>query len=316
MTYPQYAPQAAPQAMPAPAAPQFIDPSGGGMMAPLARHLVGRTLVIEPIRVDDNAKYQGQAKPVAYANILVVDGGPIEYGDSQDRNLAHNDPKRRPTHRVNTPCYFRNAMVPNEQLVNSVRGALGMGALLGVIQQGTQGQQPYLLTKVERDVLGNERPDAAQRRQLAADTYARLQAGDPLNQPVLLTPAAVPPQPAPTAGPQFYGPTNAQAGYAPTVYAPQGAAAFGYGQPGYVQNYAAPQSAPPVPAPLAAHDTSMPAPGWDASMWTQMTPDQRAQIWAQYAPQLQVQSQPQGGVPISAVPATQPTTGVPAHPGI
>lgn len=312
MGYPQYPTQPAqypaygypapvgqtapPMAQPmAPGADPFIDPSGGGVNAPLARHLVGRTIIVEPIRIDENAQFQGTRKPVAWVNLTVVDGGPIMYGDSLDRSK----PPTPATHRIDTPCQFRNAMMPNEQLVNAIRSAVGMGILVGVIEQGTQGNRPYLLTKVDKDQVGNDRPDGAARRQRAADLWAQIQAGQFVNpQPTLLHPVQA-------ANAYNAAPYGGQTPQWPNQYAPQPAAPQftqpvyqqpAPGQPGSPQNPHQPQPvppAPPQPQPAPIGDINTAPQGWDQSVWQNLTEQQRQQIIGSY--QMAAGPAPAGG---------------------
>jgi hypothetical protein len=278
---PSYAPN--PNVPTAPPAPQnvaelgFSDPSGG-VANPTARHLDGRTIVIVPKRVDEQAKYQGQDRPTAYFDLYVVDGGPIMYGDSEDR--ANPRPF---THTIETPAYFADAMSGNVLFVNEVKSKIGpngqpTGMALGVVQRGTRGNKPWLLTRCEKDVDGNERPGGEARRQAAMQLVFAHRSGEwqppratPLAQaqtpsvPQVAYSLSVPPsqygaQLPPTPNPYATPPTQP---YAPV---PQGV------------NVNAPVSA--VPAPPTGYP---PAPGWENNpAWGQFTPDQQSAIWQQF----------------------------------
>ena len=52
----------------------FDDPSGGGSIAPRARHLIGRTVVYIPKSYDPNATFEGQPRPNVITDMIVVDG--------------------------------------------------------------------------------------------------------------------------------------------------------------------------------------------------------------------------------------------------
>lgn len=304
----------------APAAPDngdpFGDPSRGGTLAPRPRHLVGRTVIFECLRVDENSKFEGQTRPVAYAHMTVVDGGRIEFGDE----IKSGRQTRPNTHSIDAPARFANVMISNTWIVNAIRDELPplkRGLLLGVIVEGKQGNHPYLLTKVTADENGNERPDGEARRAAALNLWRAHESGQwqsPVPQP--LAPAG----PPPGAVNYGYAQQTANMGY----NAGQG---FAYGQGQYVpQQYAQPQSAPqqypaqyptgamveqqamqpysappaqqqPAPSmlgvPGAAFDVNTPPPGWDAAVWNGFTPDQRAAVWARQQQQPAPSGQPQ-----------------------
>lgn len=236
----QYPPAPA-YGQPAAAAPTPVTPpalgqtrGAGGGVSPKARHLVGRTIIIEPIRVDEDAKDQaGKPRPEAYFHLTVVDGGPLLYGDSQD-----NDPaKQRPmSFRVETPVRFTNCNDYGWGFVQDVRDALARGdmASVGVFERGTQGNRPYLVTKVGTQLDGSERPDGDARFMAATELWNRTFNKDTSwsNTPVsLVAPPAQAPQqvayqqPAPMAQqlqsyPQpAYAPAPQQPGYNPAAYA-------------------------------------------------------------------------------------------------
>lgn len=293
---PQYAPNPATFTPQAPPAPQsalelgFSDPSGG-VANPTARHLLGRTIVIVPKRVDDAALYQGQPRPTAYFDLYVVDGGPLLYGDSEDR--ANPRPF---THTIETPAYFPDAQAGNVLFVNEVKSKLDpsgrpTGMALGVVQQGTRGNKPFLLTRCEKDVDGNERADGEARRQAAQKLVFAHRSGE--WQPPRATPLA---QAQAPAVPQVqYGPAPGTSyGQQPMVQQipqPQ----FAQVAPG-VQANVTPVSA--VPAPPTGYP---PAPGWENNpAWGNFTPDQQSQIWQQ----VQQANQQQSVAPVNAAPAT------------
>lgn len=337
LTYPQqYAPQqgypyAPPQQMPpnpspypAGAAPQFTDPGQvpqpapapalgfqdptGGVLAPSARHLEGRTIIIRPRRVDESTKYQGQERPTAYLDLYVIDGGPMIFGDSEDRANP-----RPPTHRIETPAYFENIMIGNTAFVQECRAKLGpdgrpTGLALGVVQRGTRGQRPWMITRCEKDLDGNERPDAAQRKALAQSIYSRHNGAE--------QPAWVPPKAVPLAA--AIGSGALQVNYAQAATPMQAAQMASQHLDQMVnQQYGPPQQqgwpTHPAPAPQPAASSGIPpAPGWAPEQWAQFNPEQQQQIW---------QSVNAGGsAPASAPPAAsqgQPvaTPPPPAGPG-
>ena len=320
----QYVNQAQPpgwtgQAQQAPPAPSqelaFQDPSRGGGVTPSARHLEGRTVVIIPKRVDETTNYGGQARPTGYCDLYVIDGpSPMAFGDSED-----NDPAKRrpPTHTIAIPAFFSDVMIGNTAIVGEIRAKLGpdgrpTGISVGIVQRGQKGNRPFMLTRCEKDLDGNDRPDGAQRKQYAQDLYFAHKSGQ------WTPPAAVPmANMAPPAGqnvvqygppPQqgYYGPTNTEAGYTQGAYAPQQAPPQqAYVPQGAYAQQAAPQSAPPAATP--APGGYPPPPNWTPEQWAAFPPDQQAQVWAQQAQQ----QAPQGGAPGGAQAPTGPQTGMP-----
>lgn len=246
-------------AQPAVPALGFQDPSrGAGAGNPGPRHLIGRTIVMVPKRIDKDSKYDGQARPTAYADLYVIDGGPITYGDSEDKASP-----RPPTHVIETPAFFPNAMIGNQAFVTEIESKLGpngqpTGLSVGVVVK-PDGKRYYAMTPCATDERGNDRPDGAARRAAAQDIYMRKQSGEwipPL--PVPLGQAAPPVQP----------------GTVSYAQPPQ--------QPQYAQY--APQSAPPVQMqPQGAPAPGMPPPpGWEGNpAWGQFTTEQQLSIWQQ-----------------------------------
>jgi hypothetical protein len=246
----QYAPQGGQSLPAAPPALGSVRASGGGAAAPKARHLVGRTVIIEPIRVDEDAKDDaGKARPEAYFHLTVCDGGPMAYGDSLD-----NDPaKQRPnTHTIATPCRFTNVSDYGYGFVNEVRDALARGdlAAVGVFERGTQGNRPYLLTKPGRDLNGAERPDGEQRFQLASELWNKIFNKDlswnPEPVSLVAPPAQQPPQVAYQPQPaQGYPAPGSVPGYGANPYGQPTSAPYAQQQGGYnPAAYAAPAPAP------------------------------------------------------------------------
>lgn len=306
------------QAMPtqAPALGQSTRTGGDGPKAPAPRHLVGRTVIFEPIRIDETTTQKNdktgemEVRPTAYYHLTIVDGGPLQYGDNQSRNPkeAHGL-----TMEVATPARFLNVSSDRFGIVNEVRDAMARGdmASVGVVQQGTRGNFPFLVTKTGRDLDGNDRPDGAERFERATlvwnDIFAK-RFVSPEPRSLVAAPSSTPPQvqyqPQPAAPvqqptPPPYG-DNPAGYFQANAYAAQQQAAtqpaYGYptppsAGPGYGQNpmgqepsYVAtptPQSAPPVNLAFEAYIASLP-------------PEQQAAARAQFAPQPQQPTQPAG----------------------
>lgn len=330
---PQYAPQQQPTAAPQPIATSlpegdFSDPSRGGELSPKIRHMVGRTVIILPKRIDENAKgmpqpgQEAQTRPCLYADVIVVDGGPIVFGNEIN---AGRETKPN-THMVNAPYFVRNLMINNTWIVNSCRDALpplGNGLMLGVIEEGTQGNRPYLLTTVDKHVDASDRHDGAQRRQAAQQLYAAIRAGQFTNP----TPTPLTPQPGST-----YQSQQPQAQYGGPVQPGQWAGGpYPTATPAQYSQVAPPiqpqttsmvnaVSAVPAPqpqsAPPAAMSVSLPPgfdvtqcpPGWDAGAWQAFAgnPQQATAIWQN------VFAQQQHAAPASAPPMPQGQPGAPA----
>ncbi len=307
--YGGYAVPNAPQPQPAASLPQnlpqgdFADPrTAGGELTPKIRHMAGdiqaqppkrgRTVIIEPLKIDEQAKGLPRPdgtvpiNPCAYVNLTIVDGGPIEFGDEwkASRQVRPN------THQVNTPFRCMNMMIGNTWIVNAIRDALpplGNGLLLGIIETGTQGNNPFLITKCEVDVMGQDRPDGAQRREAARQLWAQIKAGAFTNPtPTLLVPLSTY---APQGQPQpAYGPPQYQQAPQQVYGAPQGYVMPAQPEPSYAQqapiqpqtasmvNAAAPAGLPP------GFDVTQVPPGWDAGAWQPFAanPAQAAAIWA------------------------------------
>lgn len=295
----QYGGQPAPavltggQAMPtaAPALGQSARTGGDGPKAPAPRHLVGRTVIFEPIRIDETTMQKNdktgemEVRPTAYYHLTVVDGGPLQYGDnkSQKPGEAHGY-----TLEVQTPARFTNVSSDRFGIVNEVRDAMACGeiARVGVVQQGSRGNYPFLVTKCARDLDGNDRPDGAERFERATLVWNNIFAKrfvSPEPRSLVAAPTSAPPQiqyqpqPAPTQFPQHID-TQGQ-GYG-----------NGYQQPATQQAYGTQATyTPPQPsAPTQAVQQPAPPvnPAFEAYI-ASLPPEQQAAARAQFAPQPQ-----------------------------
>lgn len=278
---PGYQPQSAPPAAPqppsqgqaiAPPMPQLRDGgSTGGQVAPKARHLLDRTIIVEPVRMQRTKNPEAGNAEVdeAVFHLTVVDGGPLQYGDNQSRDPQ----KQRPnTHEIDTPCRFTNVTDIGYGFVTAVRDALDAGepGRVGVVQRGTKGNFPYLITKCGVDVHSNERPDGQARYNAAMDLFGKIwhdKHAGPNAPKQFVSPeprSLVAPPPAHAAAPAVnYGApaaAPAQPAYNPYPTQPQYAAdpQPGPGAPGY--GYTPPQSASPA-AGVAPNGFYMPGQG-------------------------------------------------------
>lgn len=273
---PQMAPQfqpPAPGVTPAPAAvgePNFVDPRTGGTLAPKARDLTGRTIIMLPLSVDESSVYQGAPRPSARFDLVVVDGGVIEFGS----DLQQGRPN---THRASTPAYFRGVVSGNSGFVQQVRENAGRNALVvGVVERGSKGNMPYLIAPTGRTLDGNDRPDGDARRAEAVRVWGMVQSG----QLAPTTPELIAPAGMPAPGSVSYAPAP--------QYAPQ--------QPQWPAQYQQPQhatAAPQAPVQQAPAQGYPPPPNWDPGMWGNFSPEQQLQILGQQ----HQQTPPPGGQP-------------------
>lgn len=230
----------------------FSDPRNTGGLAPKIRDLQGRTVIMVPTRIDENAKgLKDEVRPTAYFDLVVVDGGPLEFGSNMDENTPN-------THRVDTPAYFRGTMAGNSNIVNALREQVGRGIVLGTIVRSDVGRRPYNLVRIDGST-----PDGAAKRQAAQNLWFAIQSNTFVS---------------PTPVPLFPG---AAQQYAPPIQPP------GYQWPvGYTVQPAQPRYAPPPPQPPASVIpgpivTGAPAPvGWPPEVWTGLSDEQRAQVLA------------------------------------
>jgi hypothetical protein len=322
--YPVPAPQPAPQfggQMPPTAAPKLGESSrtGGGPAFPRERHYVGRTVIIEPVGIDEDRMVKNddgvmEKRPMATFHLTVVDGGPMQYGDNQSRNPkeAHGF-----TMETDTPARFVSVTSDRFGLVNEVRDTIARGdaASVGVLMQGTRGRFPFLMTKCSRDLDGNDRPDGGERFERATLVWNQIFGKtfqNPEPRSLVAAPSSAPPQVQyqPQVQPAYAGP---QQGYAPMP--PSAGPGYGqnpYGQPapqqptyqqavaahpgtgpygdGYNPAVIAPQvQQMPQPAPM----TVQPNPAFEAWLAT-LPPEQQATQRAALAGQPAQPTQPAG----------------------
>jgi hypothetical protein len=281
--YGQYAPPMGGQALPTQAPTLGQSGRTGGATAPAPRHLVGRTVIFEPIRIDDTTTAKDNAgnmvsRPTAHYHLTVVDGGPLQYGDNRDHDVTK---QHGMTFEVQTPCRFTNVSSDRFGIVNEVRDAIARGdmASVGVIVQGTQGNRPFLVTKPGRDLDGKDRPDGDQRFAAAADLWNKIFAKDlswnPQPRSLVAPPSQAPqqvsyqPQPA-------QGPTYGTAGGAPQYVAPVPTQYATYQPAGAQQQY-------PTPGTAGGYDAPAPVqpamdPGYAAYLAAQQAQQQPAPV--------------------------------------
>jgi hypothetical protein len=225
----------------------FADPAAVGGTRPAIRDLVGRTVVIRPTRYEPNAPAikPGETQERITADILIVDGGPLDFGGNL---VTANKPH---TYRVATPYLARGVYISNTNIVASVKDSTGKAPVLGSIAMGitnTPGNNaPYNLLRVE---------ETSPQYAMAGQLYTQV-----LNETfVNPTPASIGAAPIATPA-QPVAPAPA----APAAVDPQAA----------YQAWLASQQAPAAPAVASLP----PAPaGWNADVWAGLEDAQRQQV--------------------------------------
>lgn len=222
----------------------FADPDAVGATRPSVRDFVGRVVVVRPTRIErdvpnrsDPAKKQDRVT----ADVLVVDGGPLEFGG----NVARGKPL---TMTVQTPYLVKGMYISNTNMVQAVEAQVGRGVVLGRVSMGKASDPthnpPFNLDKVET---------ADPMYAAAAQIYTQVANGrfvNPEPQRIGATPAQT----------TFIEPTPA-----PVAIDPQ--AAFLAWQASQAAAQQAPaESIPPAPS------------GWPEDTWRGLKPEQRAQI--------------------------------------
>lgn len=159
------------QSMPA---DPFSDPASGGT-SPHPRNLIGRTVVLVPKSIDENSSFEGASRPKITADVIVIDGGPVTYGESLDPTSP-----RPATERRETPAMWTSAWINSESIVNALRPQVGRGIVVGRIERGTQGRRPPILRAIDQNDPG---------RAAAREIWFQVQSGTFVN-----------PEPTPLAG--------------------------------------------------------------------------------------------------------------------
>jgi hypothetical protein len=202
----------------------FINPALSGGPTLKIRNLAGRVVGLIPTAYDPNApgiptkQNPNPTQELITADAFVVDGGPLDYGDSQAERIP-----TPPTMRIQTPCIVRSVLISNVNIVRTLKPHVGTGAVvLGRIVQGvtsTQGNsRPWnlepLADTLPRHILEqrglSEAHVAADRaiREQAAAIWAQMAMGSwtsptpvPLTAAVPAVPAAAVPAAVPAAAP-------------------------------------------------------------------------------------------------------------------
>jgi hypothetical protein len=251
----------APAQTPAPGAiVGFATPDPVGATRPSVRDFVGRVIVVRPVKIErdvPNRSDPTKKQDRVTADVLVLDGGPLEFGG----NVARGKPL---TMVVQTPYLVKGMYISNTNMVQAVEAQVGRGVVLGRVSMGVASDPthnpPFNLNEVPQDdpkyaaavqvytqVVNNVFVNPEPQRIGAAST-------PPAQQFAAITPAAV--QQA------------QQIAQAPAQPDPQAAFAAWQAQQAAA---AAAQQAPAASIP--------PAPsGWPEDTWRGLSDAQRAQI--------------------------------------
>lgn len=309
--FPQQGYAPAPQQQPAPVqmmapggAPQpvLMDPTVGGEPGPSVAELENRCCLFIPRKIARNQpdKYnQGKFKDEITCDIVVLDGPNFYFGAAPKAQ----PPRPQPTHVSAVPVAFTNRIIGNGNMVAALERAVGTGAVVGVVRQGVgdKGNPPWNIYAVDANdprrqlavAYLNGQLQLAKPTELSPQPAAPQLPPNPYGQPMPQQPAQMAPAPqyAPPA-PQGY--PQPMAPQQPVQQAPQ---PFGQHVPPQAYqsqqaaqpNGAAPQPAQPVwtpPAPVPAPLPTTPPIGYEA-MWPQLSEEQRQQVLAHVAQQVQ-----------------------------
>lgn len=300
MTYPQYPQQGMPPGYPAQYAPQMpaqnpmsappappamvarpavgqmpniVDPPALGGTRPRIADLNGRSVLMVPKRIEKGLKDTLSDKPDATydritADILILDGGPLEFGGNPLKNKPH-------TMVVQTPYMAHGVFVSQGNLLTALEPCIASNqALSGRVTQGTANNPahnaPWNLTPLKED-------DPT--RGMAGQILGQIMTGE-FNNPTPTPKFGPPPQPAYVPQAAYQAPPQPQ-------YAPQPAAPA----PGSYEAWVAQQQQAPSPVNPA---NVMPEPpvGWTREQWQAQSPEVRAQVMANMGVQHASQAAP------------------------
>lgn len=257
----QYAPPAQPAYAPQPAAPAYAPPAQShgapeGFTAPVntavARprimDMAGRLVLIRPTKIErgvPNTIEPGKFQDRVTADVIVLDGGPLDFGGKPEKGVPH-------TTRVNAPYTVISMWITQQVIVLQLEREIG-GAVLGRIGRGaaTGNRQPAwrLLDPSDADraaataYIHAERAGQIAPQQLAAAPMAppAPAAAAPMAPPAPMAAPVPMPPPAPPAPPAAPAVTNP--GYDPAWWAAQTPEHQAY----YAQQHAAAQAAAGAP---------------------------------------------------------------------
>lgn len=284
---PQYA-QQPPAGMPAmynpgsstPVLPGFTAPAVGGGIGPSMAELSGRACIFLPKRIERNVASDfepGKTSDMVTFDLVVLDGPlPFMFGAAPRAKI----PRLHPTHQLSTlPALFKGQMARGVNVTRALGDVIDGAVLARVVQGvGTKGSPPWNLAELDPNDPANA--VANQLRSVWAQFYANPPEPMELAQQVVQHPSQMQ-HPAMGVGPQGQYLAPAQ------QYPPQqGGPVEQYDNPsaGYMQQHPQQQGGPVAGINLlgqyiapAQPAESVPA-GWDAGVWAQLSPQQKAGI--------------------------------------
>lgn len=141
----------APAQSPAPAAiVGFATPDAVGATRPAVRDFADRVVVIRPTRFEKDVPgvEAGKLQDRITADVLVLDGGPMEFGG----NVRRGKPQ---TMVVETPFLVKSMYISNTNMVQAVQAQVGKGVVLGRVVEGKASNpahnNPFNLNEVPQD---------------------------------------------------------------------------------------------------------------------------------------------------------------------
>jgi hypothetical protein len=128
----------------------FATPDPVGATRPAVRDLLNRVIVVRPTKFETNVPgvEDGKLQDRVTADVLVLDGGPLEFGG----NVARGKPL---TMTVQTPYLIKGMYISNTNMVDAVKGQTGRGVVLGRVVLGRASKPthnpPYNLAEVTQE---------------------------------------------------------------------------------------------------------------------------------------------------------------------
>lgn len=230
----------------------FATPDPVGATRPAVRDFVDRVVVIRPTRIERDVPNQSdpsKKQDRVTADVLVLDGGPLQFGG----NVARGKPL---TMEVQTPFLVKAMYISNTNMVQAVENQVGKGVVLGRVEIGRAGDPtknpPFNLVEVPQDD-----PKYA----AAVQVYTAVVNNQFVNpEPTRIGAAVV--QPAA----QLMQQTLAVAAPAPAAPIEDPGAAFARWQAEQAAKTAPVADIPPAPS------------GWPVETWRGLTDEQRAKV--------------------------------------
>lgn len=231
----------------------FATPDPVGATRPSVRDFVGRVIVVRPTKVErevPNRSDPSKKQDRVTADVLVLDGGPLEFGG----NVARGKPL---TMTVQTPYLVKGMYISNTNMVQAVEAQVGRGVVLGRVSMGAASDPTYN-PPFNLDEVKPEDPKYA----AAVQIYTQVVNGHFVNpEPQRIGAAPATGQPFAQLAQNIATPAPTPA---PAAVDPQ--AAFAAWQASQAAAAAPAEAIPPAPS------------GWPEDTWRGLSSDQRRQI--------------------------------------